>query len=120
MPAISASICSQVNIDSVLIPDVWLANTVKPGHHIGQAKKLFDPIKPEKEEEWREKFGGEEARRQKEEKAAKAAKNKLNRAKKKSGLSKQAGAANVEAGVKVDVNGVEGLTSEMTKSLRTS
>lgn len=120
MPAISASICSQVSLDTVLIPDVWLANTIKPGHRIGEARKLFEPIKPEKEQEWREQFGGEEARRQREEKAAKAARNKLNKAKKKQALSKQTESANVEAGVKDDVNGVDGLASEMSKSLQTS
>jgi methionyl-tRNA synthetase len=53
------------------------------GHTINKAEYLFSPIKPEKEQEWREQFGGEEARKAKDEKAAKAAAKKAEKERKK-------------------------------------
>lgn len=67
------------------------------GHKIGTAGYLFSQIKPEKEQEWREQFGGEEARKAKEEKARKAAAKKAEKERKK---AKKAEAKGVEAAEK--------------------
>lgn len=67
------------------------------GHKIGTAGYLFSQIKPEKEQEWREQFGGEEARKAKEEKARKAAAKKAEKERKK---AKKANAQGVEAAEK--------------------
>ena len=51
-----------------------MANDLKPGHQIGQAKYLFTQIDPKKEEEWRDMYGGTQAERlKKEEETAKKA-----------------------------------------------
>ena len=69
------------------------------GHKIGTAGYLFSQIKPEKEQEWREQFGGEEARKAKEEKARKAAAKKADKERKKAKKA-AAGAQSVEAAEK--------------------
>jgi methionyl-tRNA synthetase len=58
---------------------------------------LLSPIKAEKEQEWREQFGGEEARKAKDEKARKAAAKKAEKERKK---AKKANAQGVEAAEK--------------------
>lgn len=86
MPATSQSILEQLNASLLIIPDHWEAASIEPGHKIGQAAYLFSQIKPEREQEWRERFGGEEARRQKlleEEKRAKKKAEKERRKQKK-------------------------------------
>ena len=52
-----------------------MANDIKPGHHIGKAKYLFTLIDPNKEDEWRDMYGGTQVERLKkeEETARKAA-----------------------------------------------
>ena len=85
LPATAASILAQLQLPLLIIPDDWVAESVRPGHQIGPATHLFGQIKPEKEGEWREMFGGEEARRQREEKARKAAERKAAKNKKKEG-----------------------------------
>lgn len=79
MPDTAAGICKQLGIAAeARIPDRWTAGNIAAGHKIGEPALLFTQIKPEKEEEWREAYGGEEVKRQKalaaEKKAAKAAK----------------------------------------------
>lgn len=77
------------------------------GHKIGKAGYLFSQIKPEKEQEWREQFGGEEARKAKEEKAKKAAAKKAEKERKK--LKKAAGQAGPAAqGVEAAEKGKDG------------
>lgn len=83
MPDSSTSILQQLNLEFLIIPDLWKASTVPVGHQIGKAAYLFTQIKAEKEKEWRELFGGDEARKQREEKAAKAAAKKAEKLKKK-------------------------------------
>ncbi|KZF25702.1 methionyl-tRNA synthetase [Xylona heveae TC161] len=74
MPATSKSILEQLEVPFLPIPDTWTADYIKPGHKIGKAKYLFSNIKAEKEQEWREMYGGTQADRlKKEEEAAKAA-----------------------------------------------
>ncbi|PSN64080.1 methionyl-tRNA synthetase [Corynespora cassiicola Philippines] len=83
MPETTDGILKQLNASFLIIPDEWQARSLEVGHTIGKAAYLFSQIKPEKEQEWREQFGGEEARKAKEEKAAKAAAKKAEKEKKK-------------------------------------
>jgi methionyl-tRNA synthetase len=96
-PDTTASILSQLNAEFLIIPDDWEARSLPVGHKIGTAGYLFSQIKPEKEQEWREQFGGEEARKAKEEKARKAAAKKADKERKK---AKKANAQGVEAAEK--------------------
>lgn len=82
-PGTTDLILKQLNASFLIIPDVWEARSIPVGHTIGKATYLFSNIKPEKEQEWREQFGGEEARKAKEEKAAKAAAKKAEKERKK-------------------------------------
>lgn len=70
MPATSASILRQLNLKTNVIPDRWSIGSVPVGHTINPAEYLFTQIKPDQEKKWREMFGGEEARKQQEAKAA--------------------------------------------------
>ncbi|KAI0535174.1 methionyl-tRNA synthetase [Xylaria digitata] len=70
MPDTANSINKQLCADLLPIPDRWSANSIKPGHKIGNAEHLFRPIKPEKAQEWRKAFGADEAEKAKEEQAA--------------------------------------------------
>ncbi|CRG84157.1 hypothetical protein PISL3812_01480 [Talaromyces islandicus] len=70
MPDTAKSINKQLRMDTLLIPDHWDANSIKPDHNISKAEYLFSRIKPEKAEEWRKMFGGDETQTPKEEKAA--------------------------------------------------
>ncbi len=83
MPATSASILQQLNLPLLIIPDEWKAASVVPGHKIGKAKHLFTQIKPEKEAEWRELYGGGEAQKLKAEAAAKSAAKKAEKTRQK-------------------------------------
>ncbi|KAJ9665068.1 putative methionine--tRNA ligase, cytoplasmic protein rar1 [Coniosporium apollinis] len=83
MPGTADSILRQLNAALLIIPDDWEATSITAGHKIGKAAYLFSQIKPEKEDEWREQFGGAEARKAKEEAAAKKAQNKAAKAAKK-------------------------------------
>lgn len=69
MPVTAASINRQLGTEPVLVPDVWNADSIEPGHQIGKAEYLFSRIKPEKAEEWRQLFGGDEVNKMKDEKA---------------------------------------------------
>lgn len=77
LPDTTKSILAQLNTSFLVIPDEWEARSLPVGHKIGKAAYLFSQIKPEREQEWREQFGGAEARKAKEEKAAKAAAKKV-------------------------------------------
>jgi methionyl-tRNA synthetase len=70
MPETAKSINKQLCMDSLLIPDHWDADSIRPDHKISKAEYLFSRIKPEKAEEWRKMFGGNETQKLKEEKAA--------------------------------------------------
>lgn len=75
MPTTSQSIATMLALDSkahVPIPDALATDLIKPGHKLGEPKLLFTTIKPEKEQEWRDMFGGDEAKKAREEAAAAA------------------------------------------------
>lgn len=93
----------------LLLPDRWTPDSIKPGHTINKAQYLFSTIKPDKENEWRNQFGGAEAEQQRAEKAAKAAKkkaDKIRKQQKKDGVAKTNGLESVEA---VERGGVQTL-----------
>ena len=71
LPATTRAILSQLQTDLLIIPEEWEARSISAGHRIGAAAHLFKNIKPEKELEWRELFGGDELKKQKEAEAAK-------------------------------------------------
>ena len=74
LPATSKSILEQLDAPFLLIPNHWMADDIKPGHHIGRASYLFTLIEPRKEDEWRGMYGGTQAERlKKEEEIAKKA-----------------------------------------------
>ncbi|KAF2770086.1 methionyl-tRNA synthetase [Teratosphaeria nubilosa] len=83
IPATSRSILEQLQADLLIIPDQWLAKSISGGHKIGKAAHLFKNIKPEKEVEWRELFGGDELKKQKEADAKKKAQRKAEKEAKK-------------------------------------
>ena len=101
LPATTRSILSQLQADLLIIPDSWQAESMKPGHKIGKAQHLFKIIKPEKEQEWRELFGGQELKKQKEVEAAKKAAKRAEKDRKK---AKKAAEKSVEA---VEKDGAE-------------
>ncbi|KAF8862433.1 methionyl-tRNA synthetase [Acephala macrosclerotiorum] len=73
MPSTADLIVKQLSVPLGPIPDQWSPDTLKSGHKIGKAAYLFTKIPPEKEQEWKERFGGTQAARAEEE-AAKAKK----------------------------------------------
>ena len=74
LPTTSKSILEQLDAPFLFIPDHWTANDLRPGHKIGGAKYLFTQIDPNKENEWRDMYGGTQAERlKKEEEIAKKA-----------------------------------------------
>jgi methionyl-tRNA synthetase len=91
MPAKAQSILKQLGVKAANeeegvaahIPNTWEADALKPGHAIGTPELLFANIPAAKIEEWRDAFGGEELRKQKELEAEKAAAKKLAREKEK-------------------------------------
>jgi methionyl-tRNA synthetase len=96
MPGTAESIFSQIGIEPVArIPDTWVHDLIKPGHKIGTPQLLFSVIPAGKVDEWREAYGGEEVRKQKEEAAAKLAAKKAakEREKERKRLKKEAEAA---------------------------
>lgn len=60
MPATAESINTQLKATALRIPDVWTADSIRPGHEIGAATYLFTRIKPEKAQEWRDRFGSDQ------------------------------------------------------------
>ncbi|KAK4198080.1 methionyl-tRNA synthetase [Triangularia verruculosa] len=95
MPTIAASINTQLRADALPILEQWTADTISPGHEIGLSEHLFSRIKPEKAQEWREKYGSEEAKKLKEEEAALKAK-KTTKKKKKVAPREVGGNSNVQ------------------------
>jgi methionyl-tRNA synthetase len=100
MPETARNIFKQLGLDpKPAIPDKFDTSKITPGHAIGASAYLFSQIKPEKEQEWRDAFGGEEARKAKEEAAAKAAAKKAQKEKDKAKkAAKKAAAAAAAAG----------------------
>lgn len=107
MPKTAESIFQQLGLAAEpIIPEQWDTKLLKPGDKIGEPKLLFSNIPASKVEEWREAFGGDEVRKQKELAAEKAAAKKAAKDRKKA--KKAAGAAPetapAAAGVNVAVN----------------
>jgi len=118
MPVTTDSILNQLNTTFLTIPDVWESSTIPVGHTIGKAAYLFSQIKAEKEQEWREEFGGAEARKAKEEQAAKAAAKKAEKERKKAAkAAKKAGEGTVEAGEKGGPEAVKTAVEEATEGV---
>ncbi|KAK7752644.1 hypothetical protein SLS62_005413 [Diatrype stigma] len=99
MPTIAESIFRQLGVEpKVSIPSTWTADFIKPGQAIGKAEALFSIIPASKADEWRDMYGGDELRKQKQLEAEKAAAKKAAKQRKK----QQKQEATVEAGVKTD------------------
>lgn len=73
MPDTANSMNTQLQTEPLPIPDHWNSSSIKPGHQIGKAAYLFSNIKPEKGQEWRGLFGGQEVEKVKQEEAARKA-----------------------------------------------
>ncbi|KAL1895762.1 hypothetical protein Cpir12675_003095 [Ceratocystis pirilliformis] len=81
MPNTAKSILTQLGMDSSLsILDTFDATAIKAGHVIGEPKLLFSVIPASKIEEWKDAYGGDELRRQKQEQAEKLALKKASKA----------------------------------------
>jgi methionyl-tRNA synthetase len=105
MPDTAKSIFHQLGKEpNPYIPDKWDKNALKPGHKIGEPKLLFSIIPASKIEEWREAYGGEEVRRQKQLAAEKAAAKKAakEKEKEKKKAKKSAAAAQASGGPGVE------------------
>jgi len=103
LPATTRSILSQLQSELLIIPDSWEANSIPGGHKIGKAAHLFKTIKPEKEKEWKEMFGGQEVQKMKAEKEAKAAARKADKERKKAKRAAEKEKAGVEGAEKGSV-----------------
>lgn len=103
LPATTRAILSQLQSELLIIPDSWEANSIPGGHKIGKAAHLFKTIKPEKEKEWKEMFGGQEVQKMKAEKEAKAAARKADKERKKAKRAAEKEKAGVEGAEKGSV-----------------
>lgn len=108
MPDTTTAILTQLNAPFLIIPDNWEARSLPVHHKIGTAAYLFSQIKPEKEQLWREQFGGEEARKAKEEVARKAAAKKADKERKKARKAAAAAGGAAVEGVEAAEKGKAG------------
>lgn len=108
MPETTKSILDQLEASLLVIPDDWVATSIEGGHKIGKAAHLFKNIKPDREAEWRERFGGDELRKQKAEKEAKAAARKADKERKKA--KKAAGATEAIASLTLEEGYAQGVS----------
>lgn len=100
LPATTRSILNQLQAELLIIPDEWIAKSIPGGHKIGKAEHLFKNIKPEKEAEWKDMFGGDELKKQKEADAAKKAAKKAEKDRKKAKKAAEKGQVGVETAEK--------------------
>lgn len=105
LPATTRSILEQLQTDLLIIPDGWYKfRSIEGGHRIGKAQHLFKNIKPEKETEWKELFGGDELKKVKaaeaEKKAAKKAEKERKKAEKTAKRAADQGQEGVETAEK--------------------
>ncbi|KAK4496196.1 hypothetical protein PRZ48_012176 [Zasmidium cellare] len=100
MPATTRSILEQLQAEMLIIPDDWKAASIPAGHKIGKAAHLFKMIKPEKEQEWKEMFGGDELKKAKEEEAKKKAAKKAEKERKKAKKAAEKAGKGVESAEK--------------------
>ena len=84
LPATSRAILAQLRAaPQPAIPDHWRADAIAPGHAVGPARHLFAVIRPEREREWRDRFGGDELMKVKAAEAAKKAARKADKERKR-------------------------------------
>ena len=122
IPATARAILEQSQAELLIIPDEWEASSIPANHKIGKAAHLFQNIKPTKEAEWRELFGGKELLKQKEADAQKRAAKKAEKDRKKVEKEKKRKEGNegVEGVLKAD-DGVKSVTEGVGDvSLQTS
>ena len=100
LPATTRAILQQLSAELLIIPDEWIADSIKSSHKINKAQHLFKIIKPEKEQEWRQLFGGQELQKQKEAETAKKALKKAEKDRKKAKKAAEKGKAGVESAEK--------------------
>ena len=97
MPATSRSILTQLDTSLLIIPDEYAFESIPSEHKIGKAQHLFKNIKPEKEQEWRELFGGQALQKQKDAEAVKKAAKKAEKDRKKAKRAAERNPTGVEA-----------------------
>ena len=85
------------------IPEKWETRAIEPGHKIGKPAYLFSQIKPEKEREWRDAYGGEEVKKQR---ALAEDKKRANKEKRKKNQDAKKAAATVD-GPKIGAEAAE-------------
>jgi methionyl-tRNA synthetase len=118
LPATTRSILEQLNTDLLIIPDSWKAESIPATHKIGKAQHLFKNIKPEKEQEWRELFGGQEQKKVKEAEAAKKAAKKAEKDRKKAKKTAEKSVEAVEKDGAETNPSVEDAVEEVTEGVR--
>lgn len=123
MPATAKEIFAQLGVEpSPSIPEVWEVGAIKPGHKLGTPKALFAQIPDAKIEEWREAYGGEEARLAREAKAKEQEEKRLkklaDKEKKKAKKLAQKEGVGAEAAEKREVADprVEAVTQQMAQA----
>lgn len=108
MPTTAKEIFAQLGLEpSPSIPEVWDHKLIKPGHKLGTPKPLFNQIPDAKIEEWREKFGGEEARLAREAKAKEQEEKRLKKVADKEKKKAKKAAASAASKENVGVEGAE-------------
>ncbi|KAF2718240.1 methionyl-tRNA synthetase [Polychaeton citri CBS 116435] len=107
IPGTTKSILEQLKVPLQIIPETtWGANSIPAGHTIGKAQHLFSVIKPDRAEEWKIQFGGQELKKMLADKEAKRLANKAAKEAKKA-AKKAAAALNNTAGVGEGVESAE-------------
>ncbi|KAF2100706.1 methionyl-tRNA synthetase [Rhizodiscina lignyota] len=120
LPTTSGSIATMLSLDNkvhVPIPDTFVTDLLKPGHKLGEPKLLFTVIKPDMEATWREMFGGDEARKAREEAAAAAkAKSDAKKAEKERKKAKKAAQPKQDEGKSVEAAEKDGAEKADSKT----
>lgn len=83
MPGTAIAIDRQLRVGSLVIPDYWTVDAIKPGYEIGTVEYLFGSIKPQKAAEWRTVFGAATQMRRRKHLQTKNARERADRGKKK-------------------------------------
>lgn len=121
MPATSKAMFEQLGVaPQPAIPDEWVVDNIKPGHQLGVPALLFTQIPAAKIDEWREAYGGEEARKEKEALAKAAEEKRLKRLadKEKKKAKKAAAKVGVEGAEKAEMAdpAIEQVTEAIAKA----
>ncbi|KAI0143162.1 methionyl-tRNA synthetase-like protein [Xylariaceae sp. FL1272] len=101
MPGMAKSILTQLGLPKenqvFSIPDVWTGTTLEAGQKLGEPELLFSQIPPARLDEWRDAYGGDELKRQKQLAAEQAAAKKAEKERKKAEKAAKKAAAAAEA-----------------------